>query len=76
MKPSQIQLRLFEDSGCQILSARLLLVVFGSVHAVLIWFVTYFLSVSKIDISEIRDFLRDPSAPLLLLSPDWVVERS
>jgi hypothetical protein len=51
MKPSQIQLRLFQDSGCQIFSARLVLVVSGSVHAVLIWFVTYFLSVSKIHIS-------------------------
>ena len=36
MKPSQIQGSLLEDSGSQILSARLELVIVGNVHVVVV----------------------------------------
>jgi hypothetical protein len=47
MEPSQIQRSLFEDSGRQIFPARFELVIVGSVHAILIWFVISSSSVQR-----------------------------
>jgi hypothetical protein len=57
MEPSHIQRSLLEDSGRQIFPARLELIVVGSVHAILIWFVISFLKRPKIAISENLRFL-------------------
>ena len=59
MEPSQIQRSLFEDSGCQIFPARLELVIVGSVHVVLIWFVISFSSFRRFRFQKISDFLRE-----------------
>ena len=68
MKASQIQRGLFEDSGRQIFPARLELVIVGSVHVILIWFVISFSSVPKIDISENLRFSRKFSVRPLVVS--------
>src|SRR6266478_7987062 len=57
MEPSQIQRSLFEDSGRQFLPARLEMVIVGSVHAILIWFVISSSSVRRSRFQKISDFL-------------------
>ena len=57
MEASQIQRSLFEDSVCQIPSARLELVMVGSVHVILIWFVIASSSFRRARFQKIPDFL-------------------
>ena len=59
MEPSQIQRSLFEDSGCQFLLARLEMVIVGSVHDILIWFVISSSSFRRLRFQRISDFLRE-----------------
>jgi hypothetical protein len=68
MEPSQIQRGRFKDSGRQIFPAALVLVIVGSVHAVLIGGY-FFLKVSKNEISEISDLLRNPFSAAASSSP-------
>src|SRR4030095_1963892 len=58
MEPSQIYRSLFEDFGCQFLLARLEMVIAGSVHNSLIWFVISFSSVRRSRFQRISDLLR------------------
>jgi hypothetical protein len=59
MEPSQIQRSLFEDSVCQIPSARLELVMIGSVHVVLIGCAISSSSFRRFRFQRISDLLRE-----------------
>jgi hypothetical protein len=60
MEPSQIQRSLLEDSGGQLSPARLELVLVGSVHAILVWFVISFSSFRRFRFQKISKNRRTP----------------
>src|SRR6266404_5519897 len=59
MEPSQIQRRLFEDSGRQIFPARFELVIVGSVHVVMNCFVISFSIFRRSIFQKISEFFRE-----------------
>ena len=69
MEPSQIQRSLFEDSGRQIFLARLELVIVGSVHVVVIWFVISFSSFRRLRFQKISRFLRAATVLAVIVLP-------
>jgi hypothetical protein len=68
MEPSQIQRSLFEDSGSQIFPACVELVVVGSVHTILIWFVISSSSVRRSKFQKISEFLPESRHSAFLLA--------
>ena len=67
-KSSQIQRGLFEDSGCQIFPARFEMVIVGSVHVILIWFVISFSIFRRSIFQKISEFLRESARSSFFLA--------